>query len=189
MAGRDSTDPDSVWHAEFFSGSSASRIAVGSKDFTEQIILGELLAQAIEAKTGLQVERRFDLGGNLAHQALLTGEIDVYVEYTGTALLAILKNPPLKDPRKFTGRSNRHTPNNSAVNGLSLSALTTLLPFSSEAMKRDATVLRPSVTRQRYPRGGARDLVRTLCHELMATQDLREHTGFISKKYVKWTCL
>ena len=72
----------------------------GSKDFTEQIILGELLAQAIEAKTGLQVERRFDLGGNLAHQALLAGEIDVYVEYTGTALLAILKNPPLKDPRE-----------------------------------------------------------------------------------------
>ena len=84
----------------FFQGSGASRIAVGSKDFTEQIILGELLAQAIEAKTGLQVERRFDLGGNLAHQALLAGEIDAYVEYTGTALLAILKNPPLKDPRE-----------------------------------------------------------------------------------------
>jgi osmoprotectant transport system permease protein len=84
----------------FFRGYSASRIAVGSKDFTEQIILGELLAQAIETKTGLQVERRFDLGGNLAHQALLAGEIDVYVEYTGTALLAILKNPPLKDPKE-----------------------------------------------------------------------------------------
>ena len=84
----------------FFRGYSASRIAVGSKDFTEQIILGELLAQAIEAKTGLQVERRFDLGGNLAHQALLAGEIDAYVEYTGTALLAILKNPPLTDPRE-----------------------------------------------------------------------------------------
>jgi osmoprotectant transport system permease protein len=84
----------------FFRGYSVSRIAVGSKDFTEQIILGELLAQAIETKTGLQVERRFDLGGNLAHQALLAGEIDVYVEYTGTALLAILKNPPLKDPKE-----------------------------------------------------------------------------------------
>jgi osmoprotectant transport system permease protein len=84
--------------ASFLWNHGASRIAVGSKDFTEQILLGELLAQAIEAKTGLKVERRFDLGGNLAHQAMIGGEIDVYVEYTGTALLAILKNPPIKDP-------------------------------------------------------------------------------------------
>jgi osmoprotectant transport system permease protein len=84
----------------FFRANSASRLAVGSKDFTEQIILGELLAQAIEAKTGLQVERRFDLGGNLAHQALMAGEIDLYVEYTGTALLAILNSRPIKDPRE-----------------------------------------------------------------------------------------
>ena len=76
------------------------RIAVGSKDFTEQVILGEILAQAIEAKTGLQVVRRFDLGGNLAHEALVAGEIDVYVEYTGTALLAILKSQPLTDPQE-----------------------------------------------------------------------------------------
>jgi glycine betaine/choline ABC-type transport system substrate-binding protein len=86
--------------ASFLRDYGASRIAVGSKDFTEQIILGELLAQAIESKTGLQVERRFDLGGNLAHQAMITGEIDVYVEYTGTALLAILKNPPITDPEQ-----------------------------------------------------------------------------------------
>ena len=52
----------------FYSGKTGDRIAVGSKDFTEQIILGELLAEAIEAKTGLQVERRFDLGGTLAHK-------------------------------------------------------------------------------------------------------------------------
>src|SRR3990170_248088 len=69
------------------------RIAVGSKDFTEQIILGEIVAQVIESKTGLRVDRRFDLGGNLAHEALVAGEIDVYVEYTGTALTAILKRP------------------------------------------------------------------------------------------------
>lgn len=74
------------------------RIAVGSKDFTEQIILGELLAQVIEAKSGAQVARRFDLGGNLAHEALVAGEIDAYVEYTGTALTAILRQPPLSDP-------------------------------------------------------------------------------------------
>jgi osmoprotectant transport system permease protein len=84
--------------ANFLRDHSAGRIAVGSKDFTEQIILGELLAQAVEAKTGLHVERRFDLGGNLAHEAMIAGEIDVYVEYTGTALLALLKRPPIRDP-------------------------------------------------------------------------------------------
>jgi osmoprotectant transport system permease protein len=82
----------------FYSGKTRDRIAVGSKDFTEQIILGELLSQAIEAKTGLQVERRFDLGGTLAHEALVAGEIDTYVEYTGTAQLAILKGRPSADP-------------------------------------------------------------------------------------------
>ena len=88
----------------FYSGENSDRIAVGSKDFTEQIILGELLAQAIEAKTGLPVERRFDLGGNLAHEALVAGEIDIYVEYTGTALLAILKGQPLADPEEVYRR-------------------------------------------------------------------------------------
>ncbi|MGB7952033.1 MAG: glycine betaine ABC transporter substrate-binding protein [Candidatus Binatia bacterium] len=87
-----------------YSGSSGDRIVVGSKDFTEQIILGELLAQAIESKTGLQVERRFDLGGSLAHEALIAGEIDTYVEYTGTALLAILKGQPSVDPREVYRR-------------------------------------------------------------------------------------
>ena len=90
--------------AYFFAGPGGKRIAVGSKDFSEQVILGEILAQAIEAKTGLQVERRFDLGGNLAHEALMAGEIDVYPEYTGTALLAILKSQPLKDPQEVYRR-------------------------------------------------------------------------------------
>jgi osmoprotectant transport system permease protein len=84
----------------FFTSASSGPIAVGAKDFTEQVILGEIIAQAIEAKTGAPVVRRFDLGGNLAHEALITGEIDVYVEYTGTGLLAILKGKPLKDPRE-----------------------------------------------------------------------------------------
>jgi len=83
------------------------RISVGAKDFTEQIILGELLAQFIEAKTGLETERRFDLGGSLAHEALVSGEIDMYVEYTGTALLAILKEPPLSDPQLVYRRVQR----------------------------------------------------------------------------------
>jgi osmoprotectant transport system permease protein len=90
--------------AYFFAAQGGKRIAVGSKDFSEQVILGEILAQAIEAKTGLQVERRFDLGGNLAHEALVAGEIDVYPEYTGTALLAILKDKPLKDPQEVYRR-------------------------------------------------------------------------------------
>jgi osmoprotectant transport system permease protein len=87
-----------------FSGKVSSRIAVGSKDFTEQVILGELLAQAIEARTNLKVERRFDLGGSLAHEALVAGEIDMYVEYTGTALLAILKGQPSNDSQEVFTR-------------------------------------------------------------------------------------
>lgn len=79
-------------------GPAVERVVVGSKDFTEQVILGELLAQTIERQTDMPVTRRFDLGGNLAHEALVAGEIDAYVEYTGTALMAILKQPPLKDP-------------------------------------------------------------------------------------------
>jgi osmoprotectant transport system substrate-binding protein/osmoprotectant transport system permease protein len=88
----------------YLSAESPGRIAVGSKDFTEQVILGELIAQTIESKLAKPVERRFDLGGNLAHQALVAGEIDLYVEYTGTGLLAILKGKPLKDPNEVYRR-------------------------------------------------------------------------------------
>jgi glycine betaine/choline ABC-type transport system substrate-binding protein len=74
------------------------RIVIGSKNFTEQLILAELMAQHIEAKTDLQVERRLNLGGTfICHQGLLSGELDLYPEYTGTAYSAILKQPPLKD--------------------------------------------------------------------------------------------
>ena len=77
----------------------ANSILVGSKNFTEQIVLGELLAQQIEAHTSLRGDRRFDLGGTfLCHQALLSGQLDLYPEYTGTALTAILKEPPANDP-------------------------------------------------------------------------------------------
>ena len=99
-------------------------IAVGSKDFTEQVILGEILAQVIEAKTGQPVTRRFDLGGNLAHEALVAGEIDVYIEYTGTALLAILK-ARLPIPRRFTSGSKPTMPTGLRSNGLSRSVSTT----------------------------------------------------------------
>jgi len=78
----------------------AGTIVVASKNFTEQSILGELVAQQIE-RAGLQVNRRFYLGGTLlCHQALVSGRIDVYVEYTGTAFTAILKRKPVHDPRE-----------------------------------------------------------------------------------------
>lgn len=72
-------------------------VVVGSKNFTEQVVLGELLAQAIE-RQGLTVDRRLNLGGTaIAHEALLSGGIDVYVEYTGTSLTAIFNEPPSAD--------------------------------------------------------------------------------------------
>ena len=79
--------------AAIFSGSRAA-IVVGSKNFTEQLILGEIVAQAIERGTGLEVDRRLNLGGTLiCERALASGDIDVYVEYTGTALTAIFHQP------------------------------------------------------------------------------------------------
>src|SRR5207302_5102578 len=75
--------------------SRANRVVVGSKNFTEQLVLGELIAQQIEAKTQLPVERRFYLAGTyICQQAILSGRIDLYPEYTGTALTAILKEKP-----------------------------------------------------------------------------------------------
>jgi osmoprotectant transport system substrate-binding protein len=74
---------------------------IGAKNFTEQVVLGELLSQEIEARSHLQVERRFYLAGSyIAHQALVAGRIDAYVEYTGTALTAILKQPLNRDPQE-----------------------------------------------------------------------------------------
>ena len=78
-------------------------IVVGSKNFTEQLILGELVAQTIERDTGLSVQRRLNLGGTLiCDRALLAGDIDVYVEYTGTALTAIFHRSPSTDPGVVT---------------------------------------------------------------------------------------
>lgn len=78
----------------------SSQIVIGAKNFTEQVVLGELVAQEIEAvyaqegKPGERVERRFYLAGSyICQQALVSGRIDAYVEYTGTALTAILKQP------------------------------------------------------------------------------------------------
>src|SRR5487761_2500560 len=83
----------------------ARTIVVGSKNFTEQIVLAELFAQQIEAHTALRVERRVNLGGTMiCHQALLAGKIDLYPEYTGTALTAVLNDPLQKDPAEVFRR-------------------------------------------------------------------------------------
>jgi len=75
--------------------SHSGRMVVGSKNFTEQVILGEFMAQHIESKLHVPVERRFYLAGSyIAHQAVLADRIDIYPEYTGTALTAILKESP-----------------------------------------------------------------------------------------------
>lgn len=78
--------------------STGKRVVVGSKDFTESVILAEILAQTLE-KQGVEVVRQFELGGDLAHKGLLSKQIDVYPEYTGTAYTAILKHTPLTDPQ------------------------------------------------------------------------------------------
>ncbi|AFL87721.1 periplasmic glycine betaine/choline-binding (lipo)protein of an ABC-type transport system (osmoprotectant binding protein) [Terriglobus roseus DSM 18391] len=84
-----------------------SRIVIGAKNFTEQVILGELLAQEIEA-TGEKVDRRFYLAGSyIAHQALVAGRIDAYVEYTGTALTSVLKQPLDHDPDRVLATVRR----------------------------------------------------------------------------------
>ncbi len=77
---------------------SGKTIRVGSKDFTESVILAEILAQMLE-KHGVTVERHFELAGNLPQESLLSNQLDVYPEYTGTAYTAILKHKPLTDPQ------------------------------------------------------------------------------------------
>jgi osmoprotectant transport system substrate-binding protein len=78
---------------------------VGSKNFTEQVVLGEILAQQIERRIHAPVERKLNLGGTLlAHEALVKGDIDLYPEYTGTALIAVLKEAPGGSPEAVMDR-------------------------------------------------------------------------------------
>jgi len=79
------------------SAARTSKIVIASKDFTESIILAEIAAQMLEAK-GVSVDRQFELGGNLPHEALLSGKADLYPEYTGTCYTAILHHSPIGDP-------------------------------------------------------------------------------------------
>ena len=74
-------------------------VKIGSKNFTESIVFGHIIAELLEAD-GFKVERKFQLGGTgVIHQALVNGDIDVYPEYTGTALTAILKQQAQSDPK------------------------------------------------------------------------------------------
>jgi osmoprotectant transport system substrate-binding protein len=83
-------------------------IVVGSKNFPEQALLGEILAQQIESRTYLRVIRKFYLAGTfICQQAILSGRIDTYVEYTGTALTAILHDPIESDPGVVFARVQR----------------------------------------------------------------------------------
>ncbi|WP_107670967.1 glycine betaine ABC transporter substrate-binding protein [Cyanothece sp. BG0011] len=89
----------SIFMVFSFINQSQGQIIIGSKNFTEQIILGELLAQQIENNSDLKVDRRFNLGGTfICHEAVKAQEIDGYVEYTGTAFTAILERKPISDP-------------------------------------------------------------------------------------------
>ena len=87
-------------------GCSRSRLlVVGSKNFTEQLVLGEIVAQQLERRLGQKVDRKLNLGGTLlAQQALTSGQIDVYPEYTGTALAAILKLAPVPGASRVFGK-------------------------------------------------------------------------------------
>jgi osmoprotectant transport system substrate-binding protein len=77
------------------------RVRVGSKNFSEQLVLGEIVAQHLENRLHGHVSRKLDLGGTLlAQQAMVAGDIDVYPEYTGTALTAVLKRKPFNDPAR-----------------------------------------------------------------------------------------
>lgn len=84
-----------------------SRIRVGSKNFSEQVLLGEAMAQALEAR-GVAVDRKLNLGGTfVCHSALMAGELDLYPEYTGTASIAILHENPDSDPAAVRTRVER----------------------------------------------------------------------------------
>ena len=89
-----------LWSNSRTTGTVASdqHVVVGSKDFTESALLAEIVAQLLEARA-VSVERQFELGGNLPHEAMLAGKMDLYPEYTGTSYTAILDHPAISDPR------------------------------------------------------------------------------------------
>ena len=87
-----------LWRGGASKTGGQARVSVGSKDFTESALLAEIVAQMLEAR-GVSVERRLELGGNLPHEAMVAGTLDLYPEYTGTSYTAILHHTPISDPR------------------------------------------------------------------------------------------
>ncbi|MCA1578431.1 MAG: ABC transporter permease/substrate-binding protein [Acidobacteria bacterium] len=87
-----------IWQVSGNTDKTDNKVVIGSKDFTESALLAEIVAQLLEAR-GVAVERRFELGGNLPHEALVSGTLDLYPEYTGTSFTAILHHQPISDPR------------------------------------------------------------------------------------------
>jgi osmoprotectant transport system permease protein len=87
-----------LWRSVRDNSANTNRVVIGSKDFTESALLAEIVAQMLEAR-GVAVERKFELGGNLPHEALVSGTIDLYPEYTGTSYTSILHHQPIGDPR------------------------------------------------------------------------------------------
>ena len=86
----------------------AGPLRIGSKNFAEQLLLGELYGQALEAR-GTKIERKLNMGGTLvAHQSLTSGEIDLYPEYTGTALAVVLKAETMTDPEAVYRKVKQH---------------------------------------------------------------------------------
>jgi osmoprotectant transport system substrate-binding protein len=82
-------------------------VRVGSKNFSEQVLLAEIIALALEAR-GVTVDRRFNLGGTfICHRAIVSGELDLYPEYTGTAFTAILSQKPVSDPAAVLAEVSR----------------------------------------------------------------------------------
>ena len=96
------------------SGASHLLVTVGSKDFTESELLAEIVAQMLESKN-IEVDRRFDLGGNLCHTSMINGKIDLYPEYTGTSFADILHHPPITDPRAVYDQVKREYAENFKV--------------------------------------------------------------------------
>ena len=94
--------------------STQNRVVIGSKDFTESSLLAEILAQMLESR-GVSVERRFELGGNLPHEALVAGTLDLYPEYTGTSFTGILHHAPITDPRAVYEQVKREYASNFGV--------------------------------------------------------------------------
>lgn len=97
----------------------SNTIVIGSKDGSEMIVLGHMLADLVEARTELKVDRRFNLGGTLVcYNALRRGGLDAYVEYTGTALTTILKEPPQSDPARVRRRVREVLAERHQIDGL-----------------------------------------------------------------------